>query len=656
MIPPETVQKIIETARIEEVIGDFVSLKKRGVNMLGLCPFHNEKTPSFTVSPVKGIYKCFGCSKAGNAVNFIMEHEHYSYPEALRYLARKYHIEIEEAEADPAEKAAADEREGLFLTNAFAQKHFTHQLFETEEGKAVGLSYLKEREFTTDIIRKFQLGYSPEAWDNLTGAALQSGYRKDYLVTLGLSVEKDQRLYDRFRGRIIFPIHNQSGRVIGFTARLLGNEKDKPKYVNSPESEIYNKSKTLYGIFFARNAIAKKDHCLLVEGNADVISLFQSGVENVVASSGTSLTADQVRMIKRYTSNITILYDGDSAGIKAAIRGTEMILSEGMNVRIVLFPDGEDPDSYARTHRPAELEAFIDKNAVNFIAFKLKLMLAESKNDPIKTAGLIKDIVQTISLIPDPISRSLYLRQCSEMMNIPEQTLVNELNRLLRKKLIRKDPDVREDDVPAVETIPPDQNKIINPLSSFEQEKYLIQLLLNYGDIKIDVTDKNETGEEISHSIHVGELIVQDLVNDELHFEDPNFAQIFELYAAALARQEIPNEHYFINHPETALASVCIDLISSPYVLSRNWEERHHITVPTKEDENSKVLVNDITESLLAIRIRRLENMIYEVQEELKAIQADASEEDIMILLQRDKTLKEAYTRLNSGLGRIITR
>lgn len=624
--------------------------------MLGLCPFHNEKTPSFTVSPVKGIYKCFGCSKAGNAVNFIMEHEHYSYPEALRYLARKYHIEIEEAEADPAEKAAADEREGLFLTNAFAQKHFTHQLFETEEGKAVGLSYLKEREFTTDIIRKFQLGYSPEAWDNLTGAALQSGYRKDYLVTLGLSVEKDQRLYDRFRGRIIFPIHNQSGRVIGFTARLLGNEKDKPKYVNSPESEIYNKSKTLYGIFFARNAIAKKDHCLLVEGNADVISLFQSGVENVVASSGTSLTADQVRMIKRYTSNITILYDGDSAGIKAAIRGTEMILSEGMNVRIVLFPDGEDPDSYARTHRPAELEAFIDKNAVNFIAFKLKLMLAESKNDPIKTAGLIKDIVQTISLIPDPISRSLYLRQCSEMMNIPEQTLVNELNRLLRKKLIRKDPDVREDDVPAVETIPPDQNKIINPLSSFEQEKYLIQLLLNYGDIKIDVTEKNEAGEEISHSIHVGELIVQDLVNDELHFEDPNFAQIFELYAAALARQEIPNEHYFINHPETALASVCIDLISSPYVLSRNWEERHHITVPTKEDENSKVLVNDITESLLAIRIRRLENMIYEVQEELKAIQADASEEDIMILLQRDKTLKEAYTRLNSGLGRIITR
>lgn len=656
MIPPETVQKIIETARIEEVVGDFVSLKKRGVNLLGLCPFHNEKTPSFTVSPVKGIYKCFGCSKAGNAVNFVMEHEHYSYPEALRYLARKYHIEIEEAEADPAEKAAADEREGLFLTNAFAQKHFTHQLFETEEGKAIGLSYLKEREFTTDIIKKFQLGYSPNEWENFTGAALQSGYRKDYLVKLGLSVEKEQRLYDRFRGRIIFPIHNQSGRVVGFTARMLGNEKDKPKYVNSPESEIYNKSKTLYGIYFARNAIAKKDHCLLVEGNADVISLFQSGVENVVASSGTSLTADQVRMIKRYTPNITILYDGDSAGIKAAIRGTEMILGEGMNVRIVLFPDGEDPDSFARKHRPAELEEFIEKNAVNFIAFKLKLMLEESKNDPIKTAGLIKDIVQTISLIPDPISRGLYLRQCSEMMNIPEQTLVNELNRLLRKKLIRKDPDVKEDDVPEVETPLPEPTGIINPFSSYEQEKYIIQLLLNYGSTKINVDEKNEAGEDVSYDVHVGELVVQDLRNDELQFEEPDFAAIFELYASIVARGEIPDESYFINYPDAHIAAVCIDLISSPYVLSKNWLERHHISVPTKDDENSKVLINDITASLLAIRIRRLEQMIREVQEEIKTIQSEATEEDILILLHRDKELKEAYKRLNNELGRIIPR
>ncbi len=656
MIPPETVQKIIETARIEEVVGDFVSLKKRGVNMLGLCPFHNEKTPSFTVSPVKGIYKCFGCSKAGNSVNFVMEHEHYTYPEALRYLAHKYHIEIEEAEKDPAEFQAQNERESLFLLNAFAQKHFSQHLLESEDGKAIGLSYLKEREFTTDIIKKFQLGYCSEQWDHFTRTALEHGYSKDFLVKLGLSIDKDGRMYDRFRGRIMFPVHNQSGRVVGFTGRILTGEKDKPKYVNSPESEIYNKSKTLYGIYFARTAIAKLDHCLLVEGNADVISLFQSGVENVVASSGTSLTPDQIRLIKRYTSNITILYDGDSAGIKAAMRGTEMILEEGMNVRIVLFPDGEDPDSFARKHRPSELEAFIAKNAVNFIAFKLKLLLEESKNDPIKTAGLIKDIVQTISVIPDQVSRGLYLRQCSEMMNIPEQTLVNELNRLLRKKMAKKEPDVREEDIPEVAISDVEQGILIDPFNSYEQEKYIIQILLNYGTIEILVKDEDEDHRPIESLVKVATFIVQDFKNDELEFEDPTFNAIYKTFVEHSERNEIPDEKFFINFPDQNIAHVSISLIESPYLLSDNWTKKHKINVPSKEDENRHILIKDIMESLLAIRSRRLEKMIRNVQEELRTIQQDGNHDDMMILLNRDKTLKEAYSQLNRGLGRIITR
>jgi DNA primase len=656
MILPETVAKILETARIEEVVGDFVTLKKRGVNLLGLCPFHNEKTPSFTVSPVKGIYKCFGCSKAGNAVNFIMEHEHYTYPEALRYLARKYQIEIEETEQKPEEVEAQNERESLFLINTFAQKYYSQQLFESEEGKAIGLSYLKERGFTTDIIKRFQLGFATSQWDGFTKAALAEGYKKEFLVKLGLSIEKEDRVYDRFRSRVMFPVHNQSGRVVGFTGRILTNEKDKPKYVNSPESEIYNKSKTLYGVYLARTAVARQDHCLLVEGNADVISLFQSGVENVVASSGTSLTPDQVRMLKRYTSNITILYDGDSAGIKAAMRGTEMILEEGMNVRIVLFPDGEDPDSFARKHRPAELEEFIAKNAVNFIAFKLKILLEESKNDPIKKAGLIKDIVHTISLIPDPVSRGLYLRQCSEMMNIPEQTLVNALNQALRKKVAKAEPEVSEDDIPENNLPDYEQSVLIDPFNSYEQEKYIVQLLLNYGNVEILVQDVDEEGRPVESHYKVAEFIVHDMQNDELEFEDPSFNAIYKAYTEFIAAHEVPDEKYFINHPDASLARLCISLIESPYVLSENWTSKHRISVPSKDDENRHVLIKDIMESLLAIRSRRLEKMIRDVQEELKEQQNLGNIDDVMILLSKDKTLKEAYSQLNRSMGRIIPR
>ncbi|MCK4408075.1 MAG: DNA primase, partial [Bacteroidales bacterium] len=403
MISPETISAIFETARIEEVIGDFVNIKKRGVNYIGLCPFHNEKTPSFTVSPSKGIYKCFGCGKGGNSVNFIMEHERYSYPEALKYLAKKYNIEIEEEEQTPEQLQALDEQEGLYFVSTFAQKYFTENLFKKDEGKAIGLTYFKERDFTESTIKKFQLGYGIDKWDDFTQQALSSGYKIDYLIKTGLTISKENKHYDRFRGRVLFPIHNLSGKVIGFGGRILSSEKSKAKYVNSPESDIYNKSKVLYGIYFSRNAIINKNNCFLVEGYTDVISLHQAGIENVVASSGTSLTTDQIKLIKRYTPNITILYDGDEAGVKASFRGIDMILEEGMNVRIVLFPEGEDPDSYARNNHASEVQEFISKKAEDFISFKTNLLIKETKNDPIKKAALIKEIVKTIALIPDGI-------------------------------------------------------------------------------------------------------------------------------------------------------------------------------------------------------------------------------------------------------------
>ncbi|MDP4282714.1 MAG: DNA primase, partial [Bacteroidota bacterium] len=423
MITQDTISNILSATRIEDVVGDFVSLKRRGVNYIGLCPFHNEKTPSFTVSPAKGIYKCFGCGKAGNAVNFLMEHEHFSYPEALRFLAKRYQIEIDEEVQTPEQLQEQNEKDALFLLNSYAQQFFEKNLFDTEEGKAIGLSYLKKRGFREDIIRKFQLGYSPEKWDALVSSAQENGYKPEYLAKTGLGIPKENRMTDRFHGRVIFPIHSVTGRITGFGGRIMTDNKQVAKYINSPESDIYDKSRSLYGLFLAKNSIVSHDTCLLVEGYTDVISLYQAGIDNVVASSGTSLTQEQVKLILRYTPNITILYDGDPAGIKASMRGIDMVLEQGMNVRIVLLPDGDDPDSFARKNRAADVEKFIKDNAVNFILFKTKILLDETSGDPIKKAALIKEIVKTISLIPDAISRSVYTKECSSMMDVPEQTL-----------------------------------------------------------------------------------------------------------------------------------------------------------------------------------------------------------------------------------------
>src|SRR5215217_2849408 len=435
MINQETISKIMDTARIEEVVGDFVPLKKRGSSLIGNCPFHNEKTPSFHVSVAKGIYKCFGCGKGGDSVHFIMDHEKYSYPEALKYLANKYNIEVEEIVQSPQNIEAQNARESLYIVSEYAAGYFANELWTGDEGIAIGLSYFKERGFREDIVRKFQLGYSPDIWDALIQSALASGHKEDYLERTGLAIKNDKgKSYDRFRGRVMFPIHNFTGRIIGFGGRTLKTDKNVPKYVNSPESEIYHKYSVLYGLFHAKKAIRDADNCYLVEGYADVLAVHQAGIENVVASSGTSLTTEQIRLIGRFTQNVTILYDGDAAGIKASLRGLDMILEEGLNVKVVLFPDGHDPDSYVRLVGTSAFKKHIEENKKDFILYKTNLLLKEVGNDPIKKSEVIRDIVESIAKIPDSIKASVFVKECSHFLQIDERALLSELNKMRQAK------------------------------------------------------------------------------------------------------------------------------------------------------------------------------------------------------------------------------
>lgn len=440
MITKETIEKVLDAARIEEVVGDFVDLKKRGTSLIGNCPFHNEKTPSFHVSMAKGIYKCFGCGVGGDSLKFVMELEKYSYPEAIRYLADKYNIAIEEVERSPAQLAAQDKRESLYVLSSWAGKFFKEQMWTTEVGQSIGLSYFKERGYREDIVKKFELGYSPDQWTALSDAAAAAGFHKDYLSLIGLSIEReDGSLYDRFRGRVIFPIHNLTGRVIGFGGRTLKTEKSVPKYVNSPESDIYHKSDVLYGLNFAKKAIMDKDSCYLVEGYADVISMHQAGVENVVSSSGTSLTTGQIKLIGRFTQNVVILYDGDAAGIKASLRGTDMLLEEGLNVKVLLFPDGNDPDSYVQSFGSTAFKEYIDTNQQDFIFYKTNILLKDAGADPIKRAEVIREVVQSIALIPDEIKVSVFIKQCSALLDMEERVLLTELNKMRLNKAKAQD-------------------------------------------------------------------------------------------------------------------------------------------------------------------------------------------------------------------------
>jgi DNA primase len=648
MIPKDTIMSILDTVRIEEVVGDFVSLKRRGANLIGVCPFHKEKTPSFIVSPAKGIFKCFGCGKAGDSVRFIMEHEHYSYPEALRFLAQKYGIIIEEKEQTPEEMVAQNERERMFNVNSFAQQYFSSTMKNDEEGLAVGMSYFRERGFRDAIIEKFQLGYCLNQRDAFVQYALKNGYSKELLLKIGLASGNEERTYDKYQGRVIFPIHNLTGKVIGFGARILSGDKTKAKYLNSPESEIYNKSQTLYGIYFAKNEISRLDNCILVEGYADVLSMHQAGIENTVASSGTSLTTEQIRLISRYTKNITVLYDGDSAGLHAALRGTDMILEEGMNVRIVVLPPDEDPDSFVQ-HNPIEVvREYIANNAKDFISFKTQLLLKDAQNDPIRRAEVLKDIVGSIAVIPDAIYRASYIKECSRLMEMPEQSLMNELNKILRSKIKKNNPSQEIPDI-VVDNVKIEQQTSpvdVVPIG-FYQEQELVKLLLMYGDKEIDIDGFDENNNPAVFKISVASFIIDDLKNDDLLFKNEVHRLVFDIFDRALDEGQLPNEQYFTSNENLQIAEMAASLLSSPYKLD-NWG-KHDIKVKTEEDVLSK---------MVSTTLLRFKDMVIDEKrnEVTKQLMETANIDDQMILLHKKKKLDDLRIRINKELGIVVAK
>lgn len=652
MIPKETVDTIIETSRIDEVVGEYVTLKKRGANLLGNCPFHNEKTPSFTVSPAKGIYKCFGCGKAGSSVNFIMEHEQYSYPEALKFLAKKYNIEIKEEEKTPEQVLEQNEKDSLFLVNQFAADYFHNQLLNSDNGKAIGLSYFKERGFHEETIEKFKLGYSHDEWSNFTKAALDKGYKLDFLEKTGLSIVKETKQFDRFKGRVMFPIQNISGRVIGFGGRTLSADKKTAKYLNSPESDVYHKSQVLYGLNLAKKQVIQDDRCFLVEGYTDVISLYQNGVENVVSSSGTSLTTDQIRLIKRYTQNITILFDGDTAGIKAAFRGIDMILREGLNVRVLAFPEGEDPDSFAKSHSTAAIKEFLDKESFDFIKFKTNLLLKETGGDPIKKAALIKEIVSSIALIPDPISRSVFLQECSSILDIDETTLLGELNKVRRvavnKQIQQNDRNNESPPPPNFEygELPRLEKK--SALTSLAiQEKDIMRTLLKFGNnqIEIEVESEEENEEKNTIEASVAEYMVYEIEKDNLSFSSDLYNDIYKKYKEAVEAEVELAENFFVANQNQDISSFVIECLMDKYSLSEQWEEKHKI-LTVMEDQ---ILSQKVHRGVCSWRLSKIDDMMHKHQEELKKNTEDY--EDRMNEMMR---LMEAKKALALELGRII--
>ena len=649
-IPRETVEQILQAARIEEVVGEFVTLKKRGSNLWGNCPFHNEKTPSFSVNPARNIFKCFGCGKAGDSAKFLMEHEHYTYPEALRYLAKKYNIKIEEKEQTAEEIMQQSLREKMFNINEFADKFFVDTLWNTEEGKTIGLEYFRERGYLNPIIEKFHLGYSPSRWDAFTAYAKENGYSDELLEQIGFSIKGNKGLYDRYHGRVMFPIHNLTGRVIGFGGRILQNDPEKKlaKYQNSPESEIYDKKQTLYGIYFAKNAIAKNDECILVEGYFDVLRMHQIGIENVVASSGTSLTMEQIRLVKRYTKNITMLYDGDSAGIHAALRGTDMILGEGMNVRIVVLPPEHDPDTFGKEFSVEYVSNYLKDNTKDFIRFKTELLLKDAENDPIKRGQVVRDIVETISVIPDSIFRITYVKECSRLLDMPEQTLTNELNKILRAKL-KKSLGVEGETLPEPETTSPKQEETIEDQlpAGYYQERELVKLLLMYGQETIVDMREDEEGEKVYEQVSVAQMIIDDLKMDGFLFTDPVNRKIFNIFDHALDEGRIPDDQFFVTNEDEAIGQLAADLLSSPYRLD-DWA-RHQIYVKREED----TLRPTVLSTLYRYKDLMVDERRKAVEEELKTA---TDPDDQLILLKQKKDLDALRMQINHQLGIVIAK
>ncbi len=594
MISKNTIDTVFETARVEEVIGDFVNLKRSGTNMKGLSPFSNEKSPSFMVSPVKQIWKDFSSGKGGNVVAFLMEHEHFTYPEAIRYLARKYNIEIEETVQTDAEKEQANEKESMYLVSEFAQKYFQDVLLNTDEGQAIGYSYFKERGFTGETIKKFGLGYSPEKWDAFSLEALGKGYKQEYLEKTGFTIAReDGRLADRFRGRVMFPIHSMSGRVLGFGGRILGDDKKVAKYLNSPDSDIYHKSNVLYGIYYAKQEIAKKDNCYLVEGYTDVIQMHQAGIENVVASSGTALTPQQIRLISRLTKNITVLFDGDAAGLRAAIRGIDLILEEGMNVKVCTFPEGDDPDSFAKKTPHDQLVAYLADNAKDFIQFKASLLMDEAQNDPVKKAGLIRDMVQSIARIPDRIQREVYIQECARIMDISEQVLASSLAQLVQKDIADAGKKLKEEQKeqalkPVADEAPYQAQK---PDLLEGLERRIIEILLLYGDTEQEFEDVfikyDEFGKEYEYTerknYKVYERIYLSLQEDEIEFANPAFRDLYKQIINFYHNNESFSAEQFMNTLAPELQFIVADIFmqDEKYHL-HEWEEKKQIPVKEK--------------------------------------------------------------------------
>lgn len=659
LIKPETIQRILDTSRIDEVVSDFVSLKKRGTNYVGLCPFHNEKTPSFHVSPSKGIYKCFGCSKGGDSVNFIMEHEHYSYVEALKYLAEKYNIEIEEVQLSKEMKEELSEKETMFAIHQYAQKMFSENLLNHDEGKQIALPYFKEREFSMETIKKFQLGYCLSNWEAFTKEALLSGYTKPQLLKSGLTLEKDGKYYDRFRERVIFPIHNLSGRILGFGGRILTSDKSKAKYINSPETDIYNKSKVLYGIHFAKNAIVKEDNCLLVEGYTDVISMHQAGIENVVSSSGTSLTTDQIRLIKKYTTNITIIYDGDPAGIKASLRGINMVLAEDMNVKIVLLPEPEDPDSFVKKNRASEVKTYINEKAQNFILFKTQLLLSEVKNDPILKSKVISEIIEDISLIPNTISRSVYIQECSNLFELPENSLISQLNKILAKrfkKSVQRSSEESEiqpiDDELLIDSPNASPQITVDYYNPQFQELSIIHMLLNHGNKKFfsEIIDESGTKQKTEH--FVAEYVINELTNDEMEFINPLYAKFFDEFKVVYFDPTKDVVKHFTSHSDEEIRTLSIDLLSFPYTISPDWETKFNIYTADINVEQSTILNEYVLTCILKLKLRNIEILIHEMEEKLKT---ESNTDEALIILNKISIMNKIRVKLCKKLNITIT-
>ena len=656
MISKATIDTVFETARVEEVIGDFVQLKRAGSNFKGLSPFSDERSPSFMVSPVKQIWKDFSSGKGGNSVAFLMEHEHFTYPEAIRYLAKKYNIEIEETEQTETEKANTDLRESMYLVSEFAQKYFHDTLLNTQEGQAIGYSYFKERGFSQETVKKFGLGYSPDSWDAFTKEALGKGYKLEFLESTGLTIVKEDKQFDRFKGRVMFPIQSMSGRTLGFGGRILTNDKKAAKYMNSPESDIYHKSKVLYGIYHAKQAIAKQNNCFLVEGYTDVIQLNQAGIENVVASSGTALTPDQIRLINRLTKNITVLFDGDAAGLRASIRGIDLILEEGMNVKVCTFPDGDDPDSFARKTSYEDLVAYLENNAMDFIRFKASLLMDQAKNDPIKKADLIRDMVVSISKIPDRIQREIYIQECSRIMDISEQVLVSTLAQLVKKDHSEAEKKLKQDQK-AFEVVKNEETVALEKIDIlYELERKIIEILLLYGHVEEefdeDLIKSNEEGEIIvvtekkSHKVY--QKIFLSLQEDEVELANPLFREIYnDLIAYFHQNEQFNTEHYLMQLKPEFAQEVTDILMEDEKLALHNWEAQNIIV-----KQKNQSVAQYVSETILTMRWFLVDKIIEDLKSEIKP-EPETDNSEILSMAMDYYKLINSFSK---KLGRVMSR